>query len=182
MEGKRVERKPLPKRKPPRLPQYDYGQCGYYFVTVCTKVGNRDILGSIILGERVGGGLCPAPPTVRLTPAGKAVEAAIPALYEGVEIDTYCIMPDHVHMIVAIPAGRDGARPLPVMISRFKSYTDHGYRSLADGQTTGLWQRGFYEHVIRNDADLDAVRSYVRNNPGKKQERESRYAKEETNG
>ena len=172
--GKRVERKPLPKRKPPRLPQYDYRQCGYYFVTVCTRVRNRDILGSIIPGERVGGGLCPAPPTVRLTPVGKALEAAIaaiPALYEGVEIDTYCVMPDHIHMIVAIPAGRDRARPLPVMIGRFKSYTDHGYRSLAGGKTSGLWQRGFYDHVIRNDADLAATRRYLMENPVRWDER-----------
>ena len=178
-----MERKPLPKRKSPRLPQYDYGQCGYYFVTICTKVRNRDTLGSIIPWERVGGGLCPAPPTVCLTPAGKIVEdaiTAIPSLYAGVEIDTYCIMPDHVHLIIAIPAGRDRARPLPGMIGRFKSYTDHGYRGLTDKKTPGLWQRGFYDHVIRNDADLDAARRYVRNNPVKKQERESIYAEKET--
>ena len=114
-----MEKKPLPKRKSPRLPQYDYGQCGYYFVTICTKVRNRDTLGSIIPWERVGGGL-------------------------------------------------------------FKSYTDHGYRGLTDKKTPGLWQRGFYDHVIRNDADLDAARRYVRNNPVKKQERESIYAEKET--
>ena len=76
--------------------------------------------------------------------------------------------------------GRDRARPLPVMIGRFKSYTDHGYRGLTDKKTPGLWQRGFYDHVIRNDADLDAARRYVRNNPVKKQERESIYAEKET--
>ena len=76
--------------------------------------------------------------------------------------------------------GRDRARPLPVMIGRFKSYTDHGYRGLTDKKTPGLWQRGFYDHVIRNDADLDVARCYVRNNPVKKQERESIYAEKET--
>ena len=76
--------------------------------------------------------------------------------------------------------GRALSRPLPVMIGRFKSYTDHGYRGLTDKKTPGLWQRGFYDHVIRNDADLDAARRYVRNNPVKKQERESIYAEKET--
>ena len=52
----------LKQRKNLRLQSFDYSSAKYYFVTICTKVRNRDTLGSIIPWERVGGGLCPAPP------------------------------------------------------------------------------------------------------------------------
>ena len=52
----------LKQRKNLRLQSFDYSSAKYYFVTICTKVRNRDTLGSIIPRERVGGGLCPAPP------------------------------------------------------------------------------------------------------------------------
>lgn len=147
------------KRKNIRLSSYDYGQNGAYFVTICTK--NR----IPVFGHLVGGGLRAAP-RVELTPIGAAVEQAIltiPEINPGVECEIYCVMPDHVHRIVTL-TGRHGGRPLPEVIKRFKSYTDHLYRK-ASG--TALWQRGYYEHIIRNEEDFISTAEYILGNPAR---------------
>lgn len=156
----------LPVRKATRLREYDYSQPGYYFVTICTAVRNQDILCSI---EPVGGGLRAAP-HVTLTDIGKIVEESISkisVINPGVEVDLHAIMPDHIHLILNL-TGRHRGRPLPDIIGRFKSYTDHSYRTHFPSFGPKLWQRGYYEHVIRNDRDLDETRQYIANNPLKR--------------
>lgn len=163
------EDRDYPKRKRIRLPGYDYSQPGYYFVTVCTQVRDRNILSSI---ESVGGGLCAAPLPV-LTGLGQIVEAAIlsiPTFEPGTEIDTFCIMPDHIHLIVAL-TGRHRGRPLPDIIGRMKSFTQAGYRKLGSPFGPRLWQSGFYDHILRNDADLAETRRYITENPAAALER-----------
>ena len=153
-----------PTRKELRLKAYDYFDAGAYFVTGCTHVRGEPTLCSL---EAVRGGLCAAPVS-RLTAVGELVDRAIrdiPRLYDGVDVDIYCVMPDHVRMIVTLAAGRDGARPLPDIIGRFKSYTDHLWREMGIPSGPKLWQRGYYEHVIRNEADLSETRQYIENNP-----------------
>nr|WP_325211281.1 transposase [uncultured Oscillibacter sp.] len=169
-------------RKPLRLRGYDYGRAGYYFVTVCTAVRGQDLLSTI----RVGGGLCPAPPdgtadfspVIVLTPIGQVVDESIrgiPQRYAGVQVDTYCIMPDHVHLILSIAkstaetckTGWDRARPLQDIIGAMKSYTDRQYRILGMPSETKLWQTSYYDHIIRNQEDLKATRQYILDNPQK---------------
>ena len=152
-----------PSRKRLRLPEYDYGQTGLYFVTICTHVRQQDVLCSI---EPVGGGLCAAP-RPQLTALGEVVDAAIsdiPRFNPGSEIDAYCIMPDHVHLIVAL-TGRHGGRPLPDIIGRMKSYTQMRYRQSGAPFGPKLWQESYYDHVIRNQQDLAETRRYIRDNP-----------------
>ena len=150
------------KRKPTRLENYDYAVPGAYFVTVCTE-GRKKILSNI-----VGEGLC-ALPKADLTEIGAQVEQAIAYMgraYEGVAVDGYAIMPNHVHLLLFIhETGGHGGPPLPQIIGRFKSYTTHLY----GGQ---LWQRSFYDHVIRNEDDLRSVREYIRHNPARWREDE----------
>ena len=153
----------LPERKPLRLKEYDYSQNGAYFVTICTKDRTP------VFGHLVGGGLRAAP-HVALTSIGAAVEQAIgsiPEINPGVECNIYCIMPDHIHLMVVL-TGRHGGRPLPEIIKRFKSYTDHLYRKASGAP---LWQRGYYELVIRNQADFDAAAEYIQTNPARRLER-----------
>lgn len=152
-----------PTRKNPRLPEYDYSQPGYYFVTVCTAVRHKDVLCSV---TNVGGGLRAAP-RVTLAAIGQTVAgsiAKIPILNPGAEVDCSVIMPDHIHLLIYM-TGRHGGRPLPDIIGRLKSYTDHNYRSQFPSFSSKLWQRGYYEHMIRNDADLTQTRRYIQNNP-----------------
>ena len=125
-----MDKKEFPKRGQLRLPSYDYAKPGAYFITVCTRIREQDILGRVVAA--VGDGLCavppdglcavppdsfpcPAPPaTVRLTEIGQIVDKAIrdiPALYTDVSVDTYCVMPDHIHLLVV--EGGAGQSPTP---------------------------------------------------------------------
>ena len=155
----------LPRRREIRLKQYDYSRPGYYFVTICTAVRRQDVLCTV--SPAVGGGLCPAPPSVCLTGIGETVDAAIQAIprtHPGVEVDTYCIMPDHIHLILVIRPQMDGppgaAAPtgIPAVVNALK-----GLASKQIGHS--IWQRGYYDHVIRNDTDLAETLQYIANNP-----------------
>ncbi len=112
----------LPKRKPNRLKDYDYGSAGAYFVTVCTE-NRKCILSEITVGE----GLC-ALPYAELTDIGIETEKSIEYInktYDTVKITKYVIMPNHIHMIVEIlplSAGGHGGENIYVLISPTKDY------------------------------------------------------------
>ena len=94
----------LPERKQNRIENYDYATCGAYFVTICTA--NREkMFWSSCRGE-----LC-SPEDVELSAMGMIVNQEIRRLdgiYMAVRVDKYCIMPDHIHMILSIEADADG--------------------------------------------------------------------------
>ena len=156
----------LPSRKQIRLREYDYSQPGYYFVTICTAVRGQNILCAI---DPVGAAALGGPPRVALTPAGQAVRQLIgniDRVYSHIAVDTFVIMPDHVHLILVLPSPEGGspraATPtdsIPRVVNTLKGLAVKrtGIRS--------LWQRGYYEHVIRNDHDLAETRQYIQNNP-----------------
>lgn len=153
-----------PQRKRLRLPEYDYAQPGYYFITVCTRERKQEVLCSI---EPAVGAIINRPPRISLTPLGRIVNEtirAIPDHYPGILVDQFIIMPDHVHLILSFrnigPDGRQIAAPTPLskIIQQMK-------RIASKQAGVPLWQKGFYDHVIRNDVDLANVRQYIRNNP-----------------
>lgn len=153
----------LPKRKRLRLQDYDYSQAGYYFVTICTD-NKQHLLGEII----VGGGFHASPQT-KLTSVGEEVQKSIlklPEIYHGVDIDQYVIMPNHVHLIITLEGGH-GNPPLQDIIGRLKSYTTKRYNQLNKTDFMILWQRNYYEHIIRNEKELYELREYITNNPAK---------------
>ena len=169
-------------RKSIRLKDYDYTYEGAYFVTVCVH-GRRCVLGHVKNGEMV------------LNDAGKMVAdywMELPKRFSNVEMDEYMVMPNHLHGIIVIagsdrcvsvgaplvgalnnPAKRAGTRPAPTlgeMIGAFKSLTTNEYiRNVKTKKWPAFrrhfWQRNFYEHVIRNEFDLNQVREYILNNP-----------------
>ena len=147
----------LPQRKSNRLKDYDYSTEGAYFVTVCTK-GKEKLLCNI-----VGEGLR-ALPKVKLTDIGKTVEesiAYINSAYAAVKVDKHVIMPNHIHLLITIDVtGGHGGPPLQTVIGRLKSYTTHKYGSV-------LWQRSFYDHVIRSEHDYREIWEYIDTNPAK---------------
>ena len=154
----------LPKRKPVRLPDYDYSSPGAYFVTVCTH-DRRCLLSDIDVGEGL------APPESRLSAIGRIVGRQIrdiPQRYPCVKIDKSVIMPNHIHLIVSIQETAGGASPSPTLfdvVRVLKSMTTRLSRPLLGEET--LWQRGYYEHVIRNENDYREIWEYIDNNPAK---------------
>ncbi len=146
----------LPKRKQIRLKEYDYSQNGYYFVTICTK-DRQNIFGKIEIEK------------VILTGLGNIVESEIQNInkrYNNVFIDNYVIMPNHIHMIVVIQYDKQNAFntesdkhfDIPNVIGRFKAGI-----SRKCGFT--VWQRGYYEHIIRDEQDYQVIYEYISNNP-----------------
>jgi putative transposase len=138
---------PGPERKTPRLADFDYRSAGAYFVTVCSRK-RTCIFGNVVDDEMV------------LSLAGRLVEKCwmkIPEHFSGTEIDSFVVMPNHVHGIVWLSrAGH--APPLPVLVGAFKS---------AASRDAGrpLWQRSFYDRVVRDEAELAGFRQYIRDNP-----------------
>ena len=159
-----MEQKELPQRKRLRLPEYDYGQAGYYFVTICTYQ-RQELFASI-----VGAHLCVRPPS------GDSLLITwlheLERKYPGVLVDCWAVMPDHLHVILAITGAHTGA-PLPEMIKWYKTQTTNTYiQQVKEGKLPPfqkhIWQRGYYDHVIRNDTDLSDTRQYILNNPLKR--------------
>lgn len=149
----------LKERNRNRLKGYDYGQNGAYFVTVCTH--NRQQLLSRIVGE----GLC-ALPSVKLTEVGLIVDNYIKYIQNnlaGITVDNYIIMPNHIHLLVAIDneaTGGRGSPPLHNVIGRLKSYSTHAYGGR-------LWQRSFHDHIIRDESDYQKINEYIEYNATK---------------
>lgn len=170
-----------PKRKQTRLTHFNYAQAGYYFVTICIS-RRREILGSIS-----DGAFWPSP-------ADRQAEASweeLPAHHPLIHLDSYVIMPNHVHGIVVLewtpapasppqlaPASAlrsseqhpDRAGPGPdrdslgAIIGSYKSAVS---RKLHWKKKYGylLWQRSFFDRVIRTDEELHRVREYIESNP-----------------
>jgi putative transposase len=166
-------------RRSIRLKRYDYSQSGAYFVTIVTHE-RKCLFGKIEDGE------------VRLNDVGRMAEEAwieVPNHYSGVECDTFLIMPNHIHAVIVLVGAGHRARPepnrqprgvaptrnalalsLPDVVHRFKTlttkrYTD-GVKQFGWNSFSGrLWQRNYFEHVIRNDESLDRIREYILDNP-----------------
>lgn len=131
-------------RRPNRLRHFDYTGPAAYFLTLCAN--EKQLL------FRTG---IDAP----LTDIGLLTEQAIamaPGIHTGVQIDRYVIMPNHIHMILITDPGNNHS--ISTIIGQMKRYV-----TVQSGQT--VWQRSFHDHVIRNEADLLRIRTYIENNP-----------------
>ena len=158
------------RRRSIRLKDYDYSTAGAYFVTICTH--NREcVLGEIADGE------------MRLKEAGQIVRAMweqLPYHYPHIGLDAFAIMPNHVHGIVTLndPVGAGfkpaptGGKPhgLPEIIRAFKTFSSRRINQFRQMTGVPVWQRNYYEHVIRNEKTLNAIREYITANPYQWQE------------
>ena len=154
----------LPKRKDLRMKKYYFSENGHYFVTVCTAE-RKETLSSIMVGEGL------APPEVKLTSLGKIAEEQIGALnerYGNVTAENYVIMPDHIHLLLFIDGfDAGGASPSPTLsdiICSFKSLTKKKSKEKGLCNKT-IWQRSFYDHIIRDERDYAKHYDYTDNNP-----------------
>ena len=165
----------LPKRKPIRLPDYDYSSPGAYFVTICSH-GRPCILSRLTVGADALGG-----PQLQLTETGKVVEQYILSAdrMTGFHVDKYVLMPNHIHMIVRIDNGPPGKIP-PAGEAAAQRPNGAGSSAPASSDAVGalkrlvnrrlghdIWQRSFHEHVIRNENEYREVWEYIDANPAR---------------
>ena len=151
-------------RRSLRLKGFDYAQARAYFITVCTQ--NREsAFGCVDDGD------------MRLNDAGRMVRSVwegLPDRFPGMELDDFVVMPNHVHGIavfvgagLALPEENGAASSAPTLgdvVRAFKSLSAiHVNRLLR--RSGPLWQRNYYEHVIRNERELDRIREYIATNP-----------------
>ncbi len=157
-----------------RLRGYDYTQAGAYFVTLCAQ--RRECLfGTITAGEMV------------LNELGQIVHEEWKRSSEirrEIELDEFVVMPNHMHGIVWIVEMNDvradgrppqpGRAPQPTQrapkslgsfVAGFKSAVTKRINEQRGMPRVPVWQRNYYEHIIRNDADLQRIRQYIVNNP-----------------
>lgn len=160
----------LPARKPMRLKGYDYSNDGAYFLTLCTQ-NRKNYFGKIARADLL------SEPYICYSKYGEIVAeqiAEINQTYTHMEITNYAIMPNHLHMIVFVESGASGTPPptngvkngaptptnaaIPALVSTLKRLTN---------QKTGvkLWQRGYYDHILRDEDDYLKARKYIYENP-----------------
>jgi REP element-mobilizing transposase RayT len=165
-------------RKSIRLPEYDYSQAGCYFVTLCVHE-RIPLFGNVIDGVMV------------LNDAGKLIEQwwnELTNKFTDIRLNEYVVMPNHVHGVVEIVGadlcvcpdrgadykntGAHAGAPLHTMVQWFKTMSTneyiHGVNHLGWTAFNGkLWQRNYYERIIRNESELANIREYIHNNSEK---------------
>ncbi|PIX48030.1 MAG: transposase, partial [Armatimonadetes bacterium CG_4_8_14_3_um_filter_66_20] len=145
-------------RRSIRLPEYDYSTPGAYFVTICTQ--DRQCLFGDITDD-----------AMRPNEAGRMVEAwwrELTSKFPTTSADAHILMPNHVHGIVAIE--REDGAPLGAMVQWFKTMTTNAYIQgvRQDGWAPfpgRLWQRNYFERIVRDDDELFETREYIASNP-----------------
>ena len=154
-------------RRSPRLRNYDYTQGGAYFVTICSY-GSALIFGYVADGKML------------LNDLGKLVDEEwrkTAAVRPTVELDLYIVMPNHIHGILLVaehqqasPAAVQSTLPansLGSIVAQFKSVVTKRSRRLAYPPSTPIWNRNYYDHIVRNEQDLDRIRRYIFANPAR---------------
>ena len=151
------------RRRSIRLKGYDYTQSGAYFVTVVTQ--NRiPLFGEITDGK------------MQLNGTGQSVADAwewLATQHSYVKLDEYVVMPNHLHGIIVISNDdQGGSRTAPTrhkslgrLVAAFKTVSTKQFNLVQGTPNQLLWQRNFYEHVIRNDEEMERVREYISLNP-----------------
>jgi len=151
-------------RRSIRLKGYDYSQAGAYFITICVQHGQSR------LGHIQDGILVPSL-------AGEMVAECwydLPERFPNIELDVFTLMPNHLHGIIVILETGLNANQNPIvlgdMLGAFKSISTNKY--IEGVRQKGwkpfqkrFWQRDYYEHIIRNERALNAIRAYIMNNP-----------------
>jgi REP element-mobilizing transposase RayT len=154
---------PVPRRRALRLKGYDYAQAGAYFVTICVR-DRTCLFGNVVGGE------------MRVNDFGRLLDAAwraLPHHYPHVDLDRFVVMPNHFHGIVVLRPVEDcrgeiraGERHgLPEIVRAFETFSARRINEFRGTHGVPVWQRNYYEHVIRDEADYRRIAEYVAENP-----------------
>ncbi len=169
---------PLRRRRSLHLPGYDYSQVGMYFITAVTH-GRQLLFGRIVDEE------------MRLSQQGEIVceeWKRISVVRPGVETADFVVMPNHIHGILffyengafavgatrrRVPRSSAGVAPtkklqaglLGAIMTQFKSIVTKRIKLLPGGSGIPVWQRNYYEHIIRDQVDYERIVGYILENP-----------------
>lgn len=147
-------------RRSIRLRGYDYRQPGSYFVTICVQ--HREcLLGDVLRA------------TVQLSQFGVLVERQLENFAEGnqgVAIASHVIMPNHIHFILDILpfTEQNSFQKQPTvgqLVRDFKYETTKQINAQCNTPGIKVWQRNYYEHIIRNEASRQKLKNYIQENP-----------------
>ena len=150
-----------PKRKKNRLKDYDYSSCGAYFLTICCAERKNYFWNST--AKTTASPRFVGEPT--LSHYGEIVKCAIqrmPEIYPAVSVESYVIMPDHVHLLLMIRADEYGRPMVAPTISRIVQQLK-GWVTKRIG--TSVWQKLFFDHIIRDQRDYEEHVRYIEENP-----------------
>ena len=158
------------RRRSIRLKGYNYSSPGAYFITICAH--NWEC----VFGEILGG-------TVRLSRIGEIVRdewLKTPMIRSNVELDEYVVMPNHIHGIIIIndtgsgtsqraPTmerfGSSTSNSIPTIVRLFKSASTKRTNQERGARGIAVWQRNYYERIVRTDREMNRIREYIFNNP-----------------
>ncbi len=156
------------KRKSIRLKTFNYSQVGAYYITLCSL--NRTCLFGEICDDQV-----------TLSPFGKIVFYEwlnTPILRPNIQLDEFIVMPNHSHGIIIInetcrgvlqyaPTNmfRSPLQTVGAIVRGFKSAVTNKINILRKSPGQPVWQRNYFEHIIRDDSDMERIREYIYNNP-----------------
>ena len=149
-------------RRSIRLKNYNYAQADLYFITICTQ--NRRCLFGAISRD-----------VMQLSDAGRMIEQQWNALsmrFKKIRLDHYVVMPNHFHGIIEILANAQTENTIGEMVGAFKSLTTKYYINQVRQKNwlpfnNKLWQRNYYEHVIRDEKSHLQIIEYIQTNPQK---------------
>lgn len=153
----------LPKRKPNRLQEYDYSTPNGYFITICTQ-NRRNLFWKNV------GAITDRPENVPLTNLGMLARQSIediPRYYPVVSVDHFVIMPNHIHLLLQIHTDNDGRSMIAPTISTVVRLMKGAVSKQAG---FSVWQKGFYDHVVRSQRDYLDIWNYIEGNPSKWEE------------
>lgn len=142
-------------RRSIRLKGYDYSQAGAYFITICS-FQRACILGQVEAGQ------------MKLSEIGAAIQRVwenLPNHYTHLLVDAFVIMPNHIHGLLVLGANPSNAKrhDIPMIVGSFKSFSAREAHQIE--QNIQVWQRNYYEHIVREDDELNAIRQYIVSNP-----------------
>jgi len=168
-----VSKRSIRRRNSLRLPTADYNQPAAYFITLTTQ-DRRQLFGSIHEGQMI---------CSRYGSVVWDVWRSLPAKYPDIDIDSAVVMPDHFHGIIIIKdmVGAIHESPLrigvdesplqrrkmklPLVVGYLKMNTARKINRLRGTPGQTVWQRGYYDHILRDDRDYDALTEYILTNP-----------------
>jgi putative transposase len=154
-------------RRSIRLKGYDYAQAGAYFVTMCTR-DRACRFGDVVDGQ------------MQVNQYGQVVADSwlwLSGRYPYVGLDEWVVMPNHLHGIIILtePDGRGGSRTAPTqnrkslgrLIGTFKMVSTKRLNAIRHTPGDSVWQRNYYEHIVRNEESLARIRQYIIDNPAR---------------